>query len=57
MGRFRDFGDSTAGSSVGGRAEGAGIGARGGVVIATGAPVNRAIRKPKIQKGSKEAHH
>jgi len=48
MGRFRDFGDSTAGSLAGGRAEGAEIGAGAGVVIATGAPVNRAIRKPKI---------
>jgi len=48
MGRFQDFGDSTAGSSAGGRAEGAGIGAGAGVVIAMGAPMNRAIRKPKI---------
>jgi len=44
MGRFRDFGDSTAG----GRAERAGIGAGAGVVITMGVPVNRAIRKPKI---------
>jgi len=44
MGHFRDFG----GSSAGDRAEGAGIGAGAEVVIATGAPVNRAIRKPKI---------
>jgi len=48
MGCFRDFGDSTAGSPAGGRAAGAGIGVGAGVVIATGAPVNGAVRKTKI---------
>jgi len=47
MGRLRDFGDSIAGSSAGDRAEGAEIGVGAGVVITTGAPVNRAIRKTK----------
>ena len=47
MGCFRDFGDSIAGSSAGGRAEGAEIGMGVGVVIATGAPVDGAVRKTK----------
>jgi len=47
MGRRRDFGDSIARSSAGGRAEEAEIGMRAGVVIATGASVDRAIRKTK----------
>ena len=45
MGHRRDFGDSIAGSSAGGRVEEAKISTGVGVVIATGAPVNRTIRK------------
>jgi len=47
MGRRRDFGDSIAGSSAGDKAEEAEIGMGARVVITTGAPVNRAIRKTK----------
>jgi len=45
MEHCRDFRDSIARSSAGGRAEEAEIGTGVGVVIATGAPVNRTIRK------------
>jgi len=47
MGCRQDFGDSIAGSSAGGRAEEAEIGMGARVVITTGAPVNRAIKKTK----------
>jgi len=47
MGHCRDFGDSIAGSSAGGRAGKAEISMGAGVVIATRAPVNRTIRKTK----------
>jgi len=41
MGHYRDFGDSIAGGSAGGRAGEAEISMGAGVVIITGAPVNR----------------
>jgi len=51
MERRRDFGDSIARSSAGGRAEEAEIGRGARVVIATRAPVNRAIRKNQELEG------
>jgi len=41
MGHYRDFGDSIAGGSAGGKAGEAEISMGAGVVIITGAPVNR----------------
>jgi len=52
IGHFRDFGDSTTESSAGDRTAGAGISVGAGVVIATGAPMNRAVRKNQKLEGN-----
>jgi len=56
MGHRQDFGDLIARSSTGDRAEEAEMGVGAGVVIATGAPMNRTIRKTrKLEEKSRNA--